>query len=131
MRTGSSTRRAPTEWPRWLVLFDNAAGDSVPGVARGIAFHIIRLGMNHKRRAAIAEHRVRIVAHGDVWISHCRLCSAVASDLEVVHVPGVRSLGILEPVFFVLGVEMRTRRLEPGRFALSDLVYVDSMLARR
>src|SRR6266852_6825163 len=52
----------PTDF---LLLDDRAAGDAGTRIARGIAFHVIRIRVDHQRRSAVGENRMAIVAHRD------------------------------------------------------------------
>jgi hypothetical protein len=56
---------------------------------------------------------------------------AISIDSEVLHIPGVVAVGIIEPVFLTLWIEVSTRRFEVGAFALGDLVKVDGVLSGR
>src|ERR1700740_1914168 len=70
-------------------------------------------------------------AQVDTWIRKCCLSRALGTEGEVGHVTSVRALGVLQAMVFLVGIEMWTRRREPGPFALSHLVDVCGMLSGR
>ncbi len=87
--------------------------------------------MNYQRRAATSEQRIRIVAEIYFHISHRRNRSPVLIDDEIIHVTGMRTFRILEPMFFRIRIEMRSGSFESRTFTLGKLMEVDCMRARR
>ena len=59
-----------------------------------------------------------------------RLGHAVGRDCEIVHVAGVWSLRVLQPMLLAIGIEMRARGFECRGIALRHLMDVEGMLAR-
>ena len=72
---------------------------------------------------AVAEAYILVLDFG------IRLPSGV--DGEVSHVTGVMTLGVIESVFFAVGIEVRTGGFEVGAIALGILMEVDGVFARR
>ncbi len=56
---------------------------------------------------------------------------ALSVDGEVLHVPGVVTVGTIEPVFLALRIEVPSGRFEVRTFALGNLVKVDGVLSGR
>jgi hypothetical protein len=110
---------------------DYAAGDAVAGVAGGIGLHVVRFGVDDEGGAAVAEQRVGAVGEGDVGILERNIGFTGCADGEVLHVCGVMAFGIVEAVFFAVGIEMRAGGFEIRSIALGILVKVDGVLAWR
>src|SRR5690349_14735874 len=52
----------------WL---NDAAGDAVAGIAGRIGLVVVRLGVNHQRRAVAVEQRIRLaLVQGDGFVQH-------------------------------------------------------------
>ena len=84
--------------------------------------------MNHNRCASVAEDGVLAFAQRDIRISDAGLRLAIVVNDEILHVAGVRSFRIVEPVLFAVWIEMRAGRLEVGRIALGILMNMNSVL---
>jgi hypothetical protein len=116
---------------RWDRLFrDHTAGDPVASIPCRIGLHVIRLGVNHQCRSAIAEQGVAVVAESDVLVHYPELGCALGAYVEVVHVAGMVAFGILQAMLLALGIEVRSGRLEIRRVALRLLMKVQRMLPR-
>jgi hypothetical protein len=109
---------------------DDAAGDTVPSVSCRVGLHIIRFGVNHQCRAAIAEQGVAVVAQGYILVYDLHVSSAFGVYREVVHVAGMVAFGILQAMLLSIRIEMRSRRLEVGRIALRLRMEVESVHSR-
>ncbi len=70
-------------------------------------------------------------AKGHARIFHGHFRRAIRLDHEILHVAGVRAVGILEAMLLHIGVEMAARGGELRAFALGVLMDVNSMFARR
>ena len=79
---------------------DDAAGDAIAGVAGRIGLQIVNAGVHDQRG---------VDAHLHVGRHHRGFRRAVLEHREVVHVAGVRALGILQAVLLALGIEVRRR----------------------
>src|SRR5579883_1953077 len=88
------------------LLGDDAASDAVARVARWIGLHVVRLGVDHQRRAAVGEDRIRAGSHIDVGVLHGDLRGALGADGEIGHVAGVVAFGILHTVLLAGGIEV-------------------------
>src|ERR1019366_5851761 len=123
-----------TQWlPRTSLLGDYGAGDAVTRVAGRIGLHVVSLGVNHQRSAAVGEQGVGFAAGSqhDRVILYRGLRGAVGLHREIGHVPGMMAAGIEHAVLLVVRIEMRTGRLEVGRIALGVLMEVQRVLAGR
>jgi hypothetical protein len=114
-----------------ILLRDHTAGDAVAGVAGGIGLHVVGLGMDYDRSAAVAEERVGAVAESYVCVLQFCICLAFGVYGEVVHVTGVVAVGIFQAVLLVFGIEVRAGRFEVGGLALGVLMKVDGVLTGR
>ena len=94
----------------WLVLFcDHAARDPVAGIAGWVGLHVISLGVNHERGAAVREHGMTVGAEGHVRIVNRRLGGPVLTHREVLHVSSVVPVGIFQSVLLVIRIEVGAR----------------------
>lgn len=85
---------------------DGAAGDAGPGVPRGIADVIIRMGVNHQGGPAFLEKGVLPRLQGDLGRHRLQGAPAVRFHHDVGQVPGVGAGGTLAAVFLAHGIEM-------------------------
>ena len=114
----------------WRCSFRNyAAGDPRSGVARRVGHVVVRAGVNHNRRAALVEERVRTVAHRHLFVDDLGCTRPIRPYLNIFHVSGVRPIRVFESVLLVVGIEVRARRLEVGAFALAHVVNVERVLS--
>ncbi len=114
-----------------FLLPDWPAGDAIARVPGGIGLHVVGFRVNNDGGAAVAEERVGAVAEGHVFVFHGGIGFALHIDCEVQHVAGVVAFGVIEPVLFAVGIEMRPGGLEVGRIALRILMEVNGVLAGR
>lgn len=114
-----------------LLFGDDAAGDAVTGVSGGIGLHVVGLGVDNKRRSAVAENGVAVSSPIHIFVDDLRLGLAIGIHSEILHIAGVMTLGILKSVLLVVRVEMGAGRLEIWGIALCILVDVNGMLSRR
>ena len=114
----------------WL-LCDRAAGYAVTGVAGGIGFIVIGLGVDDDGGAAVAEEGVRAIAEGYIAEREPQMRFALGVDSDVFHITRVMAFGILKPMLLALEIEMRPRGLEVRGIALCVLVKVDAVLPGR
>ena len=77
------------------LLDDRAAADAIARGSGRIGLHVVRPRVNHQRGAAVGKHRICAGAERDARIGDGRTGRPVRADGEVVHVAGVRPLGIL------------------------------------
>jgi hypothetical protein len=117
-------------------LFDHRAGQPFAGIAGGLATVIVGFGVDHQRPAANAVFG--IVEH-DHAVEHLPAQNAVAADILVRHVAGMRAVGSKEPVFGLAGIEMVAGRavavrgiafagfmdMEPHPFARRQVGHLD------
>src|SRR2546423_7657158 len=69
-------------WSDVTSLRDRAAGDSIAGISGRVGLHVVGLGVDHERRAASGEHRMRVVGgERDVRRDDRALGLAVGVDL--------------------------------------------------
>ena len=87
-------------------------------------------GVDDKGRATGGQ-RIRTRAHRHSGVDDGRLRRAIRCNLHIVHVAGVRTGRVLQPVLLARRIEMRAGRLERGRIACGRLVQVNSMFAGR
>jgi hypothetical protein len=131
-----TTSKGPRIWtlsfpPLRILLCDHAAGDAVAGISGGIGFIVVGFGVDDDGCATVGEERMRVAA--EIYVLVLKLCAGLASgvDGEVSHVTGVMTLGVIESVFFAVGIEVRTGGFEVGAIALGILMEVDGVFARR
>src|ERR1700690_2287646 len=79
--TGIAARKAASK-----LLRDDAAGDALAGIARGVGLHVIGLGVNDDGCAPVAEERVRIGGEIHVFVQDGGLRCSVGRDHEVRHI---------------------------------------------
>jgi hypothetical protein len=116
--------------PDSLHLGDHAAGDSGPCISRGIALHIVGHGVDYDGRAAVAEDRMRIIAHGYAGRDDRSHQSPLRPHSDVRHVTGVRALRILQTVMLHVRIEVAAGRCERRSLALRHRVNVNPVHAR-
>ena len=110
---------------------DHAACDSVACIARRVGHHVVRFRVNHECRAPVGEDRIfRVLLERNAVGHEGDVVRAVRHHLQVKgHVAGMRSLGILGSVLFVVGIEMGACGLEIRSIAFCILMDVQRMLA--
>ena len=115
---------------RRAARLDHAAGDAVAGVAGRIGLVVVRLGVDHQRRAVIVEQRVRLALfQRDRRVHDLDRKLAALRHVQVRHVAGMALAGH-HAVLVVARIEMRAGGFE-RRFALADGMNVEGVLARR
>jgi hypothetical protein len=115
-----------------ILLCNGAAGYAVAGVAGGIGLVVVGFGVDDDCGTAVAEERVGAVAESHIIVLPAEPVGfALRIDLEILHVAGVVAFGILQSVFFTVGIEVRAGGLEVGGIALGVLMEVDGMLPGR
>src|SRR5260370_24902728 len=80
----------------YLLLDDRAAGDAGARIARGVAFHIIRIRVDHQRRSAVRENRMAVVTHRDSWRDHGRLRRPTRGHFEIWHIARFRAVRVFQ-----------------------------------
>lgn len=113
------------------LLPDGPAGDSVPGIARGVGLHIVSFGVNDHGGATIAEDRVVVVTERDIRVRHRCLGRSVRSHREILHIASMSAVRVLQSVLLAIGIEVPASRLEIGRITFRVLMDVNGVLARR
>ena len=87
--------------------------------------------MDHDRRAALLEQRIRLVLlQGHIGVDHRGRDLAVGRNAQIPHVAGVVAFPVPQAVLLLLRIEVRTRGSE-RRLAFADGVDVKGMLAGR
>src|ERR1700721_2566458 len=66
-----------------VLLFDDAAGDAISGIAGGIRHEIVGFRMDDQRRAAVVEQGICIVTERDALGNECGSAVAIGCDGEV------------------------------------------------
>lgn len=85
--------------------------------------------MNHKRGAAVGVNGIGAVGQGDVRVGNGCFRLSIGCDGEVLHIAGVRAIGILQSVVLANGIKVTASGFEVGRFATGLLVNVNGVLA--
>jgi hypothetical protein len=80
---------------------------------------------------AVGQQRVRPIFEGGIIVFEMGARFAIGFDGKVPHVAGVVAIGIIKTMLIAIGIEVSTRRLEVGAFALGDLMEVDRVLSGR
>jgi len=113
------------------LLGDHAASDAVARIARWVRLHVVGLGMNHERGPSVRKQGMIAGAQIHTLICQFRLRCAIGLNSKVRHVTRMRSLGIIEAMVLLVGIEVRTGRRECRPLALGYLMKVCGMLAGR
>src|SRR4051812_28668595 len=125
-RTPRTINRALSDSRRtaefYVLLADDAAGDAIARVAGRVGLQVVDAGVHDQRR---------FDAHPHVRREDGRLGGTVLENGEVVHVAGVRSLGILQSVFLAIWVVVAAGRCERRTFTARRLVEMNRVAARR
>ncbi len=111
------------------LLCNRSACNAVAGVPRGIGLHVIGLGVNHNRGAAISEQGVAVVAHIHGLVYERLLGGDTFCNGEIRHVPSVRALWVPQSMFLVVRIEVRACGLEVRHVAFWILMNMDGVLA--
>ena len=114
-----------------LLFCDRPAGNARPGIPRGVALHVIRRGVDYEGGSAVAENGMGTGAECYVRRDDTLGGTTVGRYRKVLHISSVGTAWILQPVFFVLGIEMSASGCESGWFARRMLMNMNRMLAGR
>jgi len=114
-----------------MLLRNHTAGNAVAGIARGIGFLVVGLGVDYEGCASVAEQRMAVAAERDVLILPLEMSFAVRAHREVGVVASVVTFRILQSMLLPVGIEVASRGLEVRGVALRVLMKVDSMFAGR
>jgi hypothetical protein len=113
------------------LLCNHAAGNPVARISSGVGLHVIGFCVNDDGGSAIAEKRMAVVAKGYILVREAELGFTVGSHVEVEHVTGMVTLGILQAMLFPVWIEMWTGGFEVWWITLGVLMEVQRVLARR
>jgi hypothetical protein len=110
---------------------DDAAGDAISGVARGVGLHVIGLFVDDDGGASVGEDAVRRGGvEGEIVDLKGGLADVAFADLDVLRqVAGVVTQGVKGAVLLVLRIEVAARGLEVGSIAEGFGVDVDGVFA--
>jgi hypothetical protein len=130
-RRGNSGRRSPhPRNPPSNLFADHTAGNTRSGVAGGVGFHIVGVGVDDKGRTLRMKKRVRSITQRDTWNYDLDLSLALGVHGQVLQVARVVPLRVLPSVLLAFGIEVAARALEVRRIALAHRVDVEAMHAR-
>ena len=110
---------------------DDAAGDAISGVARGIGLHVVGLFVDDDGGASVGEDAVRRGGvEGEIVDLERGLADVAFADFDVLRqVAGVVAQRVEGAVLLVLRIEVAARGLEVGSVAEGFGVDVDGVLA--
>ena len=112
-------------------LYDDAAGDSVPRVARRTGHHVVRVPVDQEAGAVdVKERMMATTLHGDPPQNGFQPSGSVGGYLEVREISGVRS-ALASMVRLAARVEMISRGSEAWSLAFPNLMHVDSVRSGR
>lgn len=111
-----------------LELLNDAASDTVAGIAGWVRYIIIRFRVDDERCAVSFDERIRLARlKGDNGRGDVDDDFAIRADLDVGQVAFVKSLGVVEPMLLLLRIKVGAGRLEVRGLAFAELVDMDGV----
>src|ERR1700736_341695 len=93
-------------WYVTLLFHDNATGNTVSGITRRVGFEVVGLGVDYESGTPAGEDRMVAIPQIDPRIFDRNFSRSIGFDGEVLHVAGVGTFRILQPMMFHIGIEV-------------------------